>query len=101
MPGAGCTRSLVCSVVSTRVFTTGSARRPGIPYAMVLTAYVVLSPVIGLSCHRRPAEKWFCKTRSGPQHLRKDLTPASRRQDHTIWPYVIASFVRALPIAHG
>jgi hypothetical protein len=29
---------------------------PGIPYAMVLTAYVVLSPAIGLSCHRRPAD---------------------------------------------
>jgi hypothetical protein len=55
MPGAGCTRSLVCSVESTRVFTTGSARRPGIPYAMVLTACFVLSPAIGLSCHRRPA----------------------------------------------
>jgi len=55
MPGAGRTRSLVCGVESTRVFTTGSARRPGIPYAMVLTAYFVLSSAIGLSCHRRPA----------------------------------------------
>jgi hypothetical protein len=44
MPGAGCTRSLVCSVESTRVFTTGSARRPGIPYAMVLTAYLRALP---------------------------------------------------------
>jgi hypothetical protein len=44
-----------------------------------------------------PAEKWFCKTRSGPQHLRKDLTPASRRQDHTIWPSAAASFVCRAP----
>jgi hypothetical protein len=42
---------------------------------MVLTVSFVISPVIGLSCHRR---------------LRKmpsaDLTPASRRQDHTTSP---------------
>ena len=29
---------------------------PGIPCAMVLTAYFVLSPVTGLCCHRRPQE---------------------------------------------
>ena len=31
-------------------------RQSGLPCAMVLTAYFVLSPVIGLSCHRRPAK---------------------------------------------
>jgi hypothetical protein len=34
-------------------FTTGAPRHPGIPCATVLTAYLVLFPVIGLSCHRR------------------------------------------------
>ena len=42
------------------------------------TAYFVLSPVIGLSCHRRHTE------------ILRDLTPASRRQDHTTSPSAIA-----------
>jgi hypothetical protein len=33
--------------------TTGSPEQPGLPCAMVLTAYFVLSPVTGLFCHRR------------------------------------------------
>jgi hypothetical protein len=39
---------------------------PGIPYAMVLTAYVVLSPAIGLSCHRRPCGKMVLQDPVGP-----------------------------------
>src|SRR5713101_6408539 len=39
-------------VESTRV-TTSTPERPAFPHAMVLTAYVVLSPVTGLFCHRR------------------------------------------------
>src|SRR5437762_10603543 len=35
------------------VVTTGSPEQPGIPRAMVLTVSFVLSPVIGLCCHRR------------------------------------------------
>src|ERR1700732_2392725 len=42
---------------------------------MVLTAYSALSPVTGLSCHRRP--------RKLPS---ANLTPASARQDHTTSP---------------
>jgi hypothetical protein len=37
----------------TSVVTTGSPEKPGLPCAMVLTASFVLSPAIGLSCHRR------------------------------------------------
>jgi hypothetical protein len=75
-PGARCTRSLACEIGKhTSVVTTGPPERPGLPCAMVLTAYFALSPVIGLVCHR---------------HRRKftsaNLTPASRRQDHTILP---------------
>ena len=40
----------------TSVVTTVTPDSPGIPYAMVLTAYFVLSPVIGLYCHRHPAD---------------------------------------------
>jgi len=35
------------------VVTTGSPDQPGIPARNGFTAYFVLSPVIGLSCHRR------------------------------------------------
>jgi hypothetical protein len=55
-PGARCARSLACNKKSTRVVTTGSPGSPGIPYAMVLTAYIALSLVIGLCCHHRPQE---------------------------------------------
>jgi hypothetical protein len=37
----------------TSVVTTGSPNWSGLPCAMVLTAYSVLSPVTGLFCHRR------------------------------------------------
>jgi len=52
MPGARCARSLACSVKNTRVshhghtgFTRHSPRNG-------FTAYFVLSPAIGLFCHR-------------------------------------------------
>src|SRR3954451_5390461 len=54
MPGARCTRSLACkSKKAHEVVTTGSPEQPGIPRAMVLTVSFVISPVIGLVCHRR------------------------------------------------
>src|ERR1700681_2673491 len=56
---------------------------------MVLTAYIALSPVTGLSCHRR---------------LRKlplaDLTPASGRQDHTTSPSAGRTLVRSAARVH-
>src|SRR6202047_4296206 len=76
-PGARCTRSLACEIRKhTSVVTTGSPELPGLPCAMVLTAYFVLSPVTGLYCHRRLADR----------HPR-NLTPASGGQDHTTLPY--------------
>jgi hypothetical protein len=56
-------------VESTRV-TTSTPERPAFPHAMVLTAYVVLSPVTGLSCHRHQRIK-FCLSPVGPTQLRK------------------------------
>ncbi len=54
---------------------TGSAEaiRPSLRNGF--TAYVVISPAIGLFCHRRLRKS-----------LSANLTPASRRQDHTILP---------------
>jgi hypothetical protein len=58
----------------TSVVTTVTPGSPGIPRAMVLTPSFVLSPVIGLSCHRRR------------QFTSAGLTSASRCQDHTTSP---------------
>ena len=38
--------------VCTRVFTAEAPETPGIPHAMVLTAYIALSPGTGLFCPR-------------------------------------------------
>src|SRR6202022_2700134 len=95
MPGARRTRSLVCNGGgSTRVSTTGPPEHPAFPHAMVLTASFVLSPVIGLFCHRRPAD--MVLSAPGRADLPPlDLTPASRRQDHTTSPSASAPFVSA------
>jgi len=66
---------------------------------MVLTVSFVLSPVIGLVCHRRP-RIWHVRARSG-RHASANLTPASRRQDHTTLPSATASLVSVSSIAHG
>jgi len=58
----------------TSVVTTSSPKSPGIPARNGFTAYIALSPVIGLSCHRHR------------QVIPANLTPASRRQDHTTSP---------------
>ena len=58
----------------TSVVTTVTPETPGIPRAMVLTAYTALSPVTGLFCHRRL------------RIASADLTPASGCQDHTTSP---------------
>src|SRR5882757_9201340 len=95
---AGCPlhpRPRVRSVESTRVFTTVAPEHPAFPHAMVLTAYFVLSPVTGLSCHRRLR---ICGL-SAPGRAdlpSANLTPASGRQDHTILPSAKASLVRSL-----
>jgi hypothetical protein len=54
MPDARSARSLACKIKKhTSIATTVTPESPDIPRAMVLTAYIVLSPVTGLSCHRR------------------------------------------------
>src|SRR5437667_4816265 len=79
MPGARCTRGLVCQKCAlrrTRAYRAAEAVRH--PLRNGFTAYFVLSPVERACCHR---------------HLRKtstSLTPASRRQDHTTSPYALA-----------
>src|SRR5216684_1937525 len=54
MPGARCTRSLVCKVLVAHECSHHRYSRihPAFPHATVLTVSFVLSPAIGLSCHR-------------------------------------------------
>jgi hypothetical protein len=86
MPGAQCTRSLVCEKVvkAAHEYSQRSHRKsPGIPARNGFTAYFVLSPVIGL----------FVTVIGG--FLAANLTPASRRQDHTTSPSALALFVKS------
>src|ERR1700730_10205767 len=69
-PIAACARSVV---ERTRV-SRSHRNLPALP-AQWFTAYFVLSPATGLSCHRRPRKLPFA-----------NLTPASGRQDHTSSP---------------
>jgi hypothetical protein len=85
MPGAQRTRSRACSVESTRVSHHGCAEITRHSRTrMVLTVSFVISPVIGLVCHRRL-----------PKMSSANLTPASRRQDHTTSPSASAPFVKS------
>jgi hypothetical protein len=71
---------------------------PASPHAMALRL-ISRSPVIGLSCHRHPADMALSKP--GRADLTSaNLTPASRRQDHTTSPYAATSLVRVPLIAH-
>src|SRR5260221_3072832 len=83
MPGAQCTRSLVCDKKQTHEHShhghTGN--HPAFPAQWF---YGLLRALPGDQA---------CLTPS-PALLLADLTPASGRQNHTTWPYASASFVR-------
>jgi len=92
MPGAQCTRSLACDKNKAHeLVTTGPPESPGIPYAMVLTAYFVLSPATNSSCHRHPRIR-FVEARSGRLSLR-EFNTSNGCQDHTALPSALAPFV--------
>src|SRR3954471_18338735 len=81
-PGARRTRSLACkNRKHTSIVATDPPENPAFPHAMVLTVSFVISSVIGLCCHRRL------------RFVSADLTPASRRQDHTTSPSALVPFV--------
>jgi hypothetical protein len=84
MPGARCTRSLVCKMKNTRVSHHRFTGVPGIPCAMVLTVSFVLFLVTGLSCHHHPCDA---------ARIITSLTPASGRQNHTTSPSASVRFV--------
>ena len=97
MPGARRTHSLACEMEKTHeLVTTGSPKVLSIPCAMVLTVSFVLSPVTGLFCHRRHADRGVSGP-LGPTSPPRNLTPASGRQDHTTSPSASAALVSAPP----
>ena len=75
-------------VKHTSVVTTGTPGTPGIPRAMVLTAYFVLSPATNSSCHRRRRIKGSSDP-VGPTRLRR-LDTSNGCQDHTASPYAVS-----------
>jgi hypothetical protein len=89
MPGAQCTRSLVCALVLEYAHEYSQRRHrkhPAFPTQWFYGLYVI-SPGTGLSCPRRPRDK------------PATLTPASGRQDHTPSPSASSAFVsRAISV---
>jgi hypothetical protein len=79
----------VCIGRKHTVVTTGGAGSSGLPCAMVLTAYIVLSPGTGLFCPRH----W----RDAKHHA--NLAPASGRQDHTPSPSASVRSSRATEVS--
>ena len=94
MPGARCTRSLVCIGRKHTSIHHRYPGTPGIPCAMVLTVSFVLSPVTGLVCHRH--QRMLAVPVRSDRHASANLTPASGRQDHTTSPYAATSLVCSL-----
>jgi hypothetical protein len=73
---------------NTRVSHHGHAGSPGIPRAMVLTAYFALSPVTGLSCHRH---------RRDAKHHRQLDASVGASGPHDFAVRKPSAFVNALP----
>src|SRR5450756_104270 len=95
MPGARCTRGLVCNMEKkTHTSIQVQRRQSDIPCAMVLRLIASSPRRSGFVCHRRPADDGFVRP-VGLANPPRDLTPTMRRQDHTLLPYASASFVGA------
>jgi hypothetical protein len=95
MPGAQCTRSLVCDEKQTHERSHHrSTGTPGIPARNGFTAYFALSPVTRLCCHRHQRIMVLSDTRSG-RLASANLTPTLGRQNHTTSPSASAPFVCA------
>jgi hypothetical protein len=88
-PAASCALGCGSMHTSKRVHRN----HPTFPHAMVLTVYLALSSAIGLFCHRRLADLKVLSGPVEPNEPPQDLTPASRRQDHTTSPSASSAVV--------
>jgi hypothetical protein len=93
-PAASCAK-----VESTRVITTVAPGHPAFPHAMVLTAYIVLSPATNSSCHRHRRIEGFAAP--GRADLTSaDLTPATGARTTRFCRPLQSPFVCVSSIAH-
>ncbi len=99
MPGARCTRGLVCKIVRRGAHEhTGSAEAIRHSPRNGFTAYNALSSATNSSCHRR-LRIGICPSPVGPTHLRKlDISNGCR--NHTISPYAARLRQRHRRIVH-
>ena len=89
MPGARCTRGLVCKIVRRNAHEhTGSAEAVRHSLRNGFTAYAVLSPATNSSCHRRCGFRWLSPV--GSTRLR-ELGISNGCQDHTVLPYATSA----------
>ena len=93
MPGARCTRGLVCKIVQRNAHEhTGSAEAIRHSLRNGFTAYAVISSATNSSCHRHRRISDLVE----PGWVRKDLRrldTSNGCQDHTVLPYASAPFV--------
>ena len=87
MPGARCTRGLVCKLHKrkrTRAYRSAEALRH--PLRNGFTAYAALSPATNSSCHRHRRIEDFAEPGWARENLRR-LDTSNGCQDHTVLPY--------------
>jgi hypothetical protein len=77
----------------TRVFTAVAPKSPGIPARNGFNGLLRTLPGDRAFLPPSPVELSFRPRPVGPTKTSTDLTPASRRQDHTTSPYAHAPFV--------
>src|SRR5882757_3653924 len=101
MPGARCTRGLVCTC-SGRKHTSNNEYTGITRHSRTQWFYGLCRALPGDRALLPPSSRGYpaCPHPVGPTRLPQDLTPASGRQDHTILPSAATSLVRVLLIAH-
>jgi hypothetical protein len=99
MPNAPAASCASVVVEGTRV-TTSTPESPGIPARNGFNGFLRALPGDRAFLSPSLAEYVVCPHPVGPTCHPANLTPASRRQDHTTSPYAATSLVRSLLTAH-
>src|SRR3977135_2161406 len=99
MPVAPAASCALVVVERTRV-TTSTPESPGIPARNGFNGFLRALPGDRALLPPSPCGLKVLSSPVEPNEPPQDLTPASRRQDHTTSPYATTSLVRSLLIAH-